>query len=1088
DQGQEKGYGESVYQISEELTEKLQEWVRNNRLTLNTLIQGAWAYLMSRYSGESDVVFGVTSSGRPTDLIGAENMVGLFINTLPTRIQLTEDTSVVEWLHNIQMKEMERRQYEYSPLVDIHGWSEIPRSSTLFHTLYVFENYPIQGERNAHLRLLEVQSAEQTNYPLTLITMPGKEITLKLMYDRHYFDEETMHRIQGHLSQTLIQMTKNSAIKLSEITYLTPEERAQLLEKWNETTMEMSQEGLICDRFEAQALRYPDAIAVVDQMRKWTYGELDAQANQLAHVLKRKGVVPESVVGVYLPRSAELISSLLGILKAGGAYVVLDPLYPTSRLQYMIEDAGIQIVVTTAAQESIFEQVETVRLDEIIDENVIAPKRRVKPEHLAYIVYTSGSTGKPKGVMVEYRSLMNMVYWHQAVYQITAQDRATQIAGIAFDSAVQEIWPYLTAGAALYLSTEELRIDPEALRDWLIDSKITASFAPTPILERLLNLSWPEKVDLRFIITGGEQLTQYPSTQIPFVVINQYGPSENTVVTTDCYVPIGMTVGTPPIGRPIANTEVYVLDSRLQSVPIGVIGDLYIGGKGLARGYVNRLELTEEKFISHPFKSGERLYYTGDKASYLSDGNLRFHGRIDDQVKIRGFRIELGEIEATLERYSSIKEAVVLVREERPGNQQLVAYIVPNAGRNIDSTKIQAYAAKSLPGYMLPSAIVIMSELPLTPNGKVNRKLLPAPEFTISTISRGPRTAKEEMLCDLFTEVLNLPQIGIDDSFFDLGGHSLLAVQLMNRIKKTLGVELAVGSLFAAPTVAGLAERLELNTSQSALEVILPLRTRGEQLPMFCVHAAGGLSWCYAGLMKSLGDDHPIYGVQARGIAKREELPKSLDEMATDYLEHIREIQPHGPYKLLGWSLGGNVVHAMATHLQSQGEEVELLVMLDSYPTHLLPDIKVPTEEEALIALLALGGFDPENMGGKPLDMENVMDILRRDGSTLANLEEETILNLKKIHVNSVGLLGNYVPKQFHGNLVFFRATIIPEEFDPISPSIWLNYIDGEIEQYDIDCRHKDLCQPGSLAEIGKILADRQQIMNEGKSKICESI
>ncbi|WP_141547055.1 AMP-binding protein, partial [Bacillus pseudomycoides] len=323
--------------------------------------------------------------------------------------------------------------------------------------------------------------------------------------------------------------------------------------------MEMSQEGRICNRFEDKVARRPDAIAVVDQMREWTYGELDARANQLAHVLQRKGVGPESVVGVYLPRSAELMESLLGILKAGGAYVVLDPLYPKSRLQYMIEDAGIQIVVTTAAQESLSEQVETVRLEEITDESVIAPKRQVKPEHLAYIVYTSGSTGKPKGVMVEYRSLMNMVSWHQAVYQITAQDRATQIAGIAFDSAVQEIWPYLTAGAALYLSTEELRINPEALRDWLIDSRITASFAPTPILERLLKLSWPEKTDLRFIITGGDQLTQYPSEQIPFTVINQYGPSENTVVTTDCYVPVGMTTGTPSIGRPIANTEVYVL-------------------------------------------------------------------------------------------------------------------------------------------------------------------------------------------------------------------------------------------------------------------------------------------------------------------------------------------------------------------------------------------------------------------------------------------------------------------------------------------------------------------------------------------------
>ena len=609
----------------------------------------------------------------------------------------------------------------------------------------------------------------------------------------------------GHFEKWLHEVSHRPQNPLHDLSMLSEPERTLLLETWNDTVMEMSHQGLVCDRFEEQVARRPDAIAVVDQTKQWTYGELDTQANQLANVLQRKGVAPESVVGVYLPRSAELMASLLGILKAGGAYVVLDPLYPKSRLEYMIEDAGIQFVVTAEGQEGHFAHVEMVRLEELTVESVIAPTRQINPENLAYIVYTSGSTGKPKGVMVEYRSLMNMVSWHQEVYHISAEDRATQIAGVAFDSAVQEIWPYLTAGAALYLSTEELRINPEALRDWLIDSRITASFAPTPILERLLKLSWPDKTDLRFIITGGDQLTQYPSNDIPFAVINQYGPSENTVVTTDCYVPVGVTTGTPSIGRPIANTEVYVLDSHLQLVPIGVIGDLYIGGKNLARGYANRPDLTKEKFIPHPFKSGERLYYTGDKASYLSDGNLQFHGRIDDQVKIRGFRIELGEIEAVLQAHSSVKEAVVLVREDNQGDKRLVAYVVGEGSVHEWREHLQTH----LPNYMVPTNFIEMEVLPLTPNGKLDLKALPILSEQSAENTVYPRTPLEELIASVWRQVLGIKEIGVQDSFFELGGHSLLATQVVSRLQEVFQIKLPVRELFEYSTVEALSKRID---------------------------------------------------------------------------------------------------------------------------------------------------------------------------------------------------------------------------------------------------------------------------------------
>ncbi|AEH46249.1 Phenylalanine racemase (ATP-hydrolyzing) [Parageobacillus thermoglucosidasius C56-YS93] len=530
--------------------------------------------------------------------------------------------------------------------------------------------------------------------------------------------------------------------------------------------------------------------------------------------------------------------------------------------------------------------------------------------------------------------------------------------------------------------------------------------------------------------------------------------------------------GSSLIGRNIPDLEVYVLDANLQPVPPGVIGEMYVAGAGLARGYLRRPDLTAERFVANPFGlPGSRMYRTGDLAKWRADGTLDYIGRSDHQVKIRGYRIELGEIEAVLAKHPDIAQVAVVVREDQPGDKRLVAYIVP--AKDVESGELRRYVAARLPDYMIPSAFVMIEALPLTPNGKLDRKALPAPDWMIEITDRGPRTPQEEMLCDLFMEVLRLPRVGIDDGFFELGGHSLLAVQLMSRIRETFGVELSIGDLFEAPTVAGLAEKLEIGSSQSALDILLPLRTSGNQPPLFCVHPAGGLSWCYAGLMTAIGADYPIYGLQARGIAKAENLPETLDEMAADYINQMKTVQPEGPYYLLGWSLGGNVAHAMATQLQQQGEEVALLVMLDAYPSHFLPIAKAPDEQEALIALLALGGYDPDNMDGKPLNLENTMDMLRRDGSALASLDESTILNLKDTYVNSVRILSEYVPQRYKGDLLFFRSTIIPEWFDPIEPEAWLPYIDGKIIQHDIHCRHKDMCQPGPLAEIGRVLANK---------------
>ncbi|TKH59124.1 amino acid adenylation domain-containing protein, partial [Bacillus cereus] len=815
------------------LHDKLNELSRKEGATLFMTLLAAYQSFLSRYTGQEDILVGSPIANRNYREI--EGLIGFFVNTLVYRANLSGRPTFQDVLYQVRQKALKAYEYQDIPFEKIVEVVQPERStshSPIFQTMFILQNMkqelPVLSSRS--IEMIESHSPI-AKFDLSVMAVETEEgLLFTFEYNKDLFNATTIERMAGHFEKWLHEVSHRPQNPLHDLSMLSETERTLLLETWNDTVMEMSHQGLICDKVEEQVARRPDAIAIVDQTKQWTYGELDTQANQLANVLQRKGVAPESVVGVYLPRSAELMVSLLGILKAGGAYVVLDPLYPKSRLEYMIEDAGIQFVVTAEGQEGHFAHVEMVRLEELTVESVIAPTRQINPENLAYIVYTSGSTGKPKGVMVEYRSLMNMVSWHQEVYHISAEDRATQIAGVAFDSAVQEIWPYLTAGAALYLSTEELRINPEALRDWLIDSRITASFAPTPILERLLKLSWPDKTDLRFIITGGDQLTQYPSNDIPFAVINQYGPSENTVVTTDCYVPVGVTTGTPSIGRPIANTEVYVLDSHLQLVPIGVIGDLYIGGKSLARGYANRPDLTKEKFIPHPFKSGERLYYTGDKASYLSDGNLQFHGRIDDQVKIRGFRIELGEIEAVLQAHSSVKEAVVLVREDNQGDKRLVAYVVGEGSFHEWREHLQTH----LPNYMVPTNFIEMEFLPLTPNGKLDLKALPilSEQSTENTVY--PRTPLEELIASVWSQVLGIRDIDVQDSFFDLGGHSLLATQVVSRLQEVFQIKLPVRELFEYSTVEALSKRIDQLRKGSEKREIPPLMPmeRGENIPL----------------------------------------------------------------------------------------------------------------------------------------------------------------------------------------------------------------------------------------------------------------
>ena len=581
------------------------------------------------------------------------------------------------------------------------------------------------------------------------------------------------------------------------------------------------QDLCIPDLLSLQAARSDNPALCAADGRVLTYRALNQRANQLAHYLLAHGVGPQSLVACCVDRSFDLVVALLGILKAGAAYVPLDPAYPTERLSFMLRDTRASFLLTKQhlALDLPVIEAQVLYLDAqaslLAQQSDADPAIAIQPDQLAYVIYTSGSTGQPKGVQVTHRSLLNLLSWHQSAFALTAADRATQVTSPAFDATGWELWPYLTIGARVYLADDETRVSPALLRDWLLRNDITVTFVPTALAESLMTLPWPETTPLRFLLTGADTLRQYPPANLPFALVNNYGPTEATVVATSGVVaPTAHAERPPSIGRSIANTQIYILDERLLQVAAGTVGEIYIGGAGLALGYLNRPELTAERFIPHPFSKepGARLYKTGDLGYFLPDGQIAFQGRVDEQIKIRGFRIEPGEIMSRLNAHPAIQTTVVVAREDTPGDKRLVAYLVPVAGSELSARDLREWLLEYLPDYMVPSAFVVLEALPLTPNGKVDRAALPAPDAAHLLLEEDlalPTTPLEEELAAIMGQLLGLEQVGIDENFFMLGGHSLMGTQIITRVAETFGVHLALRTLFDAPTVRLLAAEVE---------------------------------------------------------------------------------------------------------------------------------------------------------------------------------------------------------------------------------------------------------------------------------------
>ena len=845
------GNQEQQLTLSSEATARLQTLAQQHQVTLNVLIQAAWAFLLRHYSGEEDLLFGATVSGRPAELVGVERMVGVFINTLPVRISFTSDVTVISVLKELQKQQLRLDEYAYTPLSRIQEWSEITPGQPLFRSVLVFENYPVDAslrEAKGELRFSNVCSRASTNYALTFIVKPVEELTLQLAYDSRRYNARTVDQLLIHLNNLLAGMAVDPTQRVSDLQMLSQAERQQLLVAWNRAATDYPRKKSIQQLFEEQVARAPHALAVVFEDRKLSYEELNAQANQMAHYLVRCGVRPETRVGICMERSLEMVTALLGILKAGGGYVALEPASPEQRMQMMLADSRLSIILTQQNLRERLSQNSKVRVISLDEEweSVAAeirenPRVEISGKHLAYVSYTSGSTGKPKGVSVPHRGVVRLVKNNDCAH-LEAGEVILQFAPLAFDASTLEIWGSLLNGGRLVIMPPGPR-SAEEIAQALVEHRVTTLWLTAGLFHLMVDEQLEKLAQVRQLLAGGDVLSvhhvmRYLEAMPPDgVLINGYGPTENTTFTCCDTLRKGDTVqGTVPIGRPIRNTQVFVLNQDMQPVAVGVAGELYIGGAGLARGYEGDAALTAEKFVPHPYgQAGERLYRSGDQVRYRPDGKLDFVGRKDRQIKVRGYRVEPAEIEWTLRQHHSVRDVVVAVQDAANREKSLVAYVVMDTSHDAAIPDLGSYLKTRLPGYMSPATFVFLEKLPLTPNGKVDYRALPRPE--ISEMSGGlvlPRTPAEQGIAGIWKQVFGREKLSIHDNFFDLGGHSLRALQVVSRVRTVMGVALPLRSVFEGPTIADQARAVEKLLSSSQAVALDPIRpaTRPHDLPL----------------------------------------------------------------------------------------------------------------------------------------------------------------------------------------------------------------------------------------------------------------
>ncbi|GAB0102601.1 hypothetical protein JMUB6875_15700 [Nocardia sp. JMUB6875] len=1077
----------------------LAELARREGATLFMVVHTALAVLLARLSGTDDIAIGTPIAGRGEAAI--DDLIGMFVNTLVFRTRVDAGASFTELL--ARQRETDLAAYAHAD-VPFERLVEVlnPVRSTARHPLFQvglsFQNHTQSALELSDLKVagLEIDT-ELSQFDLHLIaadryTETGEPAGIigGFTYATALFDKATVEGFVERFVRLLGSVAADPGTPVGEVELLAADERTRILRGWNDTRHEVDTSATLASLLDRTVQAHADRIALVaDGEGELTYAELDAKVNRLARALIESGIGPEDRVALAIRRSTDLIVAMYAVTRSGAAYVPVDPDQAAERVGHILETAAPKAVLTTAAVGFETELAEVVLIDELdlsgYSAEPIADGERVRAltaADTAYVIFTSGSTGRPKGVALPHGAVVNQLLWKTAEFGLGIDDAVLLKTAATFDLSVWEFWSAAVSGGRLVIAEPEGHRDPEYLNALIARESVTTLHTVPSMLDALLaeSNSATGLGALRRVLAIGEALpgavAQRFRTAFPAVALfNLYGPTEAAVSITNHAVTEADQVAVP-IGAPEWNSRVYVLDARLRPVPVGVPGELYLAGAQLARGYFGRPDLTADRFVADPFADGERMYRTGDLVAWNAGGELEYRGRTDFQVKIRGFRIELGEIEAALLALPEVAQTAVLAKRDERTGDRLVAYLVP-AGAELDVARVKSELSAALPSYMVPAAFVVLDALPLNANLKLDRNALPDPEFEAAEY-RAPGSPLEQTVADVFADVLGLERVGADDDFFTLGGNSLLATQVASRLRALTGAEVRVAWFFTAPTVAGLGARIVAalegahdydSNSEAGLQIVLPIRGTGTRTPIFCAPPMSGMSWCYAGLARFLPEDQPLLGLQSPALTETDWDPATLDDVARRYAAEMRKVQPEGPYRVLGYSLGGNLAQAIAAELEASGQRVDLVAILDAYPGA-STDFRTSILDE-----FATIGVGPEAFpDGDLLNLgDDALAALHAAiPADLGILTEDRLRRIYRGAVRSLVMENEYRPRPFSGRVELFRAEYrsagVPQA---MSSADWRPYVSGDIEEYPVPGTHQMMTTAESLAVIGPVLA-----------------
>nr|WP_280498557.1 non-ribosomal peptide synthetase [Nocardia farcinica] len=1072
-----------TFDIDADTHATLAELARRHNATLFMVAHVALAVLLARLSGRTDIAVGTPVAGRGEAAL--DDLVGMFVNTLVLRTDIDGAATFDELLTRTRAVDAAAFEHAELPFERLVELLDPPRSAAhhpLFQVMLTFQNLRLGGLDLPGLTATGVDATlplAKFDLHLTLAEATDRHgvpagLAAEITYATDLFDEATVRAFAERFRRVLAAMVSDTQQVVGDLDLLVDGERDRVLADWNATGHPVPARTLV-DLFEARVARDPEAVALVAEGIELTYAEFAARVNRLARWLIAHGVGPETAVGLRMRRSLDQVTAMYAVHAAGGAYVPIDPDLPADRIDYMLATAAPVVVLTA------LDDLDLAGLDatEVTDAERLAPLR---PDHLAYILFTSGSTGRPKGVAIPHRAVVNQVRWLTDAYALGPRDVVLQKTPATFDVSVWELFGSLAAGARLVIARPGGHTDPAYLAEVIAAHGVTiTSFVPSMLAAFAQSAPASALRSLRALLVAGEafgaDVVAAVRRVLPEVELhNLYGPTEFTVHATARPVRAGDT-GAVPMGTPVWNARAYVLDARLRPVPPGVVGELYLAGVQVARGYHARPGLTAERFVPDPYGHGERLYRTGDLVRRNRTGDLEYLGRTDFQVKLRGLRIELGEVEAVLAEHPGVARALAAVRSTGAA-ARLVGYLVPAPGVTLDVDAVLAHAAAELPDYMVPGAVVVLDSVPLTASGKLDRNRLPEPDLAHGAY-REPATWLEREVAEVFEHVLGVERVGADDDFYALGGNSLRSVQVAGELSRDLHYEVPVSWFLSDPRPADLAKRIETGMrsgrpapepAAALFDVLLPIRTGGEQPPLFCIHPASGLAWCYRPLAEFLTGDRPIYGLQAPQLGGEEPGPDSIVETARRYVAEIRGVQPHGPYHLLGWSLGGLIAHAVAAEIRAAGEDVALLAMLDAEVDGIdASTVTTVTAGELIANLGPVIGIDFVPTDATP---EEAADLIRRRLGDGLVIDAAAIERLTDTYNRSIRAAGDWEPGVLDSDLLYFTA-LRDRRPDARGHRGWAPVVAGEITNVDVDAAHLAMTEPSVLARIARVLDER---------------